>query len=103
MNFESQKKETKNLFLDVRSIFGIPYKIISLNFTLVKPNGEQIEFSKELNFNEENLDCSGDFCDQKVLILKNLKLEEGKYYLTISHQKMNIDLYGLMEFRLIEE
>jgi hypothetical protein len=103
LEFESSKGENKNLSLEIRSIFGIPYKVISLNFILEKPNGEKIEFSKEVNFNEENLNCSGDFCDQKVLILNDLKLEEGKYSLNISHYNMDVNLYGLMEFRLIEE
>jgi hypothetical protein len=103
LNFKSEKAEKKDFYLEIRSVYGIPYELISLDFILEKPNGEEIQFSKDIKFKGENLDCAGDLCDQKVLIMNDLNLEEGEYSLKISHFNMNSNIYGLMEFRLIKE
>jgi len=103
LNFNSEKAEKKDLYLEIRSVYGIPYELISLDFILKKPNGEEIQFSKDVKFRGENLDCAGDLCDQKVLIMNDLNLEKGDYTLKISDFNMNSNIYGLMEFRLINE
>lgn len=103
LNFNVDKSETKDLFLEVRSVYGIPYEFISMDFVLEKPTGEEVEFSKEVSFKGENLDCSGDLCDQKVRILSKFNLEKGSYSLKISHFNMDSNIYGLMEFGLIVE
>jgi hypothetical protein len=103
LNFDADKSETKDLFLEVRSVYGIPYEFISMDFVLEKPTGEEVEFSKEVSFKGENLDCSGDLCDQKVRILSKFNLEKGSYSLKISHFNMDSNIYGLMEFGLIVE
>ena len=103
LKFNIDKNETKDLFLEVRSVYGIPYEFISMDFVLLKPTGEEVEFSKDVSFKSENLDCSGDLCDQKVRILSKLNLEKGSYSLKISRYNMDSNIYGLMEFGLIVE
>lgn len=103
LSFNSDEDGLHDLVLEVRSIYGIPYQLVSLDFVLVKPNGDVVEISKDLSFNEEKLDCTGDFCDQKILILSDLQMKEGKYSLKISRYNTEVNLYGLMDFRLIQK
>ncbi len=103
LKFQSDKIETKDLFFEVRSVYGIPQESISLDFVIDKPNGDKVEFSKDIDFNEENLNCSGDLCDQKILLVNNLNLEKGSYSITISSNNIDSKIYGLMEFGIIKE
>ena len=103
MKFSNEDDELKNLFLDIRSVYGFPYKILTLDFVLTDPNGKKRVFTKDLLFEKDNLDCTGDFCDQEVLILEGLKMKRGLYSLKITDNNTPIDVYGLIEFRLIEE
>lgn len=102
-SFEVKENKTKNLILEIRSVYGFPYKSLSLDFVLTNSDGEKYIVSKDVLFNEENLDCSGDFCDQKIQLFNKIHLKKGSYKLQTSHYNMDQEIYGLIEFRLLEE
>jgi hypothetical protein len=103
LSFHVDENKTTDLTLEIRSMYGIPYKMLSMDFVLTNTNGEKFIVSKDVEFNEETLDCSGDFCDQKIKLFDGFKLREGDYKLRATHFNMDSDLYGLIEFRLLEE
>ncbi len=101
--FDVDQNKTSNLNLEIRSVYGMPFKLVDLEITLIDPNGKPTTISKTIGFDEQNLDCTGDFCDQKVNLFQQIKLLKGKYKLRINHFKKDIDLYGIMEFQILEE
>lgn len=101
--FDVPQNKTSNLNLEIRSVYGMPFKLVDLEITLIDPNGRQTTISKTIGFDEEKLDCTGDFCDQKVNLFKQIKLLKGLYKLRINHFKKDIDLCGIMEFQILEE
>ena len=103
LNFNSEDEGIHDLVLDVRSIYGLNHPNLILDFNLTKPDGRTLSFSKELSFDTDKLDCSGDFCDQSLTILTNLHLVKGSYLLNVKPVNSVKDLYGFMEFRLIQK
>jgi hypothetical protein len=103
LNFNEDGEIKDDLILEIRSIYGLTHANLSLDFNLLKPDGTTLSFIKELSFDSGKMDCAGDFCDQRVTILKDFKFTKGSYKLTILPRNNSNDLYGLIEFRLIQK
>lgn len=103
MVFSSENKVKEDLVLEMRSIYGFNHPDLSLDFVLLLPDGKILSFSKELSFDSEKMECTGDYCDQLITLLKDFQYTEGSYKLTVQPRRSSIDLYGFMEFRLIHK
>jgi hypothetical protein len=103
LSFDSDSEEKHDLVLEVRSIYDFSYPNLPLEFKLNQPDGSEITFSKELSFDKDELECSGDFCDQRIVICKDFKFSKGTYLIRIKPTNISVDLYGFIDFRLIQK
>lgn len=104
VKLEFSADKPQKVFLNIRSYYGFPITEIPLHFEVEDENGQKIEFDKSAFFREENMDCTGDFCDQRFCILKLDTLKsEGDFKLTISQGLKNITYLGLMDMQVTTE
>jgi hypothetical protein len=101
--FDSDEEGNHNLILEVRSIFGIIQPNLILELDLIQPDGKVLTIKKELTFDKNTLNCSGDFCDQQLTLISDLKFQKGIYSMSVKPLNCSNDVYGIMEFRLIQK
>ena len=97
-----------DIFIAVRYIHGVPYRIIKSGMLITFPDGE--ERYKDYDLNIRNKDGSykgsvaGDIWDCSIPVLKDYPLpQKGKYSFIIQNLMEKLETPGLMEIGLIVE
>jgi len=104
VNLAFSADKTQKVFFEIRSYYGFPISEIPMKFELKDESNKKINFSKNISFREENLDCTGDFCDQRMCIIQmDTVNSEGDFKLKISKGFENLTYLGLMEMRVVIE
>lgn len=104
VNLEFEADQAQKVFFEIRSYYGFPILDVPMNFELKNEQGQKINFSRTISFREENMDCTGDFCDQRLCLIKMDTLKsEGDFKLKVSKGFKNLTYLGLMEMRVVVE
>ncbi len=97
-----------DIYIAVRYIHGVPYRIIKSGMLITFPDGE--ERYKDYELNIRNKDGSykgsvaGDIWDCSILVLKDYPLsQKGKYSFVIHNMMEKLETPGIMEIGLIVE
>ena len=90
-NFElSETNRNYDLVVDFSHIAGFQFGLIPITVELTSPDGKKITEHMLLKIKDEEGndrgDCTGDYCDIDEVAFKNIKLQHGKYKVTIANE-----------------
>jgi gliding motility-associated lipoprotein GldH len=78
-----------NIVFQFSHVYGYQFASIPLNVSIENPDGTNEEIAIDLKIAEDSgkqlADCSGDVCDLFYKIKEKMKLQKGRYKITISH------------------
>lgn len=89
-NFDiADDTQTYNLTFKFSHVYDYQFATVPINFTIENPTGGMENLSIDLaikdSAGEELAECGGDICDLKYSLKEKIKLQKGKYKVTISH------------------
>jgi len=81
--------QSYNLVFKFSHVYDYQFAAVPINFTIENPKGEKENLNFDLVIKDASgkqlADCSGDVCDLMYKVKEKVKLEKGKYKVTISH------------------
>ena len=99
--------QSYNLIFDFSHIHDYQFASVPIDFNIENPTGKSEKFTVDLkirdNDGKELADCTGDICDLKYTFKDNVRLEKGKYKITISHNFNGPYLPNILGIGLIVE
>lgn len=95
-----------DLFIHIRHLPEINYKVMLINFTINTPSGDMrtTDYTLSLRDADGNLlgKCMGDYCDLEIPLRKDFRFSEtGKVRFEIENKYTKVEMPGILEVGFI--